>query len=100
MKVRNSCVVQCRKRKKTEDSENVCFKALANRFWLTWKSCSWFNKVVPDQTSIKWIPWKGNDMLLKVDTMYILLRKSSWKWSLLDRGKKRGMIIIINGFKY
>ena len=32
MKVRNSCVVQCRKRKKTEDSENVCFKALANRF--------------------------------------------------------------------
>ena len=58
MKVRNSLVVQCRERerKKTEDSENVCFKALANRFWLIWKSYSWFNKVVPHQTSIKWIP--------------------------------------------
>ena len=59
MKVRNSLVVQCRGkrvnwRKKTEDSETLFFKALANRFWLISKSCSWFNKAVLAQPSIKW----------------------------------------------
>ena len=37
-----------------EDGENVFFKALATRFRLASKSCSWFNKVVHGQTSIKW----------------------------------------------
>ena len=48
MKARNSLVVRCREReKKAEDVENVFFfKAFVNRFWLTSKSCSWFNKVV------------------------------------------------------
>ena len=32
--------------KKREDGENLFFKALPNRFWLTSKSCLWFNKVV------------------------------------------------------
>ena len=32
--------------KKIEDGEKKFFKALANRFWLTSKSCSWFNKIV------------------------------------------------------
>ena len=36
-----------RERKKTEDGENVFFKGLDN-------SCSWFNKVVPGRTSLKW----------------------------------------------
>ena len=40
-------------KKKTEDCENLFFKALSNRFWLTSKSCFWFNKVVHDRHSIK-----------------------------------------------
>ena len=44
---------------KTEDGENLFFKALANRFWLTLKSYSWFNKVVPGLTSIERASWKG-----------------------------------------
>ena len=43
------------------------FKLPANRFSLTSKSCSWFNKLVYRRPSIRWTPWKGNDMLLKVD---------------------------------
>ena len=43
MKARNSFVVQCiekrvnwkKNKKKTEDGENLSFKALANIFWLT-----------------------------------------------------------------
>ena len=43
MKARHSLVVRCRekhvnqgkKRKKTEAGENLFFKALGNRFWLT-----------------------------------------------------------------
>ena len=34
MKLRNSSVVRCEERKKTEDGENLFLKALANRFWL------------------------------------------------------------------
>ena len=71
MKARNSLVVlrrqKCVNWKKTEDVENLFSKVLANRFWITTKSCSWFNKVVHGQPSLKWTLWKGNDMLLKVD---------------------------------
>ena len=52
--------------KETEDGENLFFEALANRFWLTSKICSWFNKVVHGRPFIKWTSWKGNDMLLKL----------------------------------
>ena len=45
--------------KKTEDGENLFFKALDNRFWLTLKSYSWFNRVNHGQPSIKWTSWKG-----------------------------------------
>ena len=50
-KASNSLAVRCRKKrvnwgKKTEEGENLFFKALANTFWLISKSCSWFNKVV------------------------------------------------------
>ena len=38
---------------KKQDGEKLFFKALVNRFWLTWKSFSWFNKVVHGQPSIK-----------------------------------------------
>ena len=47
-------------KKKTEDDENLFFKALPNRFWLASKNCLWFNKVVHDRSSIKWTSWKGN----------------------------------------
>ena len=57
------------------------FKALANSFWLTSDSCLWFNKIVYGRPSIKWT----NDMSLKADKMYSLLRKSPWKWSLVNR---------------
>ena len=59
MKARISLVVvQCREKKvnwkkNTEDSENLFFKALANRFWLTSKSYSWFKEVVHGRPSIK-----------------------------------------------
>ena len=52
---------------KKEGGENLFFKTLANRFWLTSQSCSWFNKVIQGQPSIKWTSWKGNDMLLKLN---------------------------------
>ena len=43
MKARNPLVVPCREKcvswEKTEDYENLFFEALANRFWLTSKSC-------------------------------------------------------------
>ena len=67
MKSRNSLGVWCRERKKTEDGGNLFSKAFTNRFWLTLKNCSWFNKVVHGRPSIRWISCKGKDMLLKVD---------------------------------
>ena len=42
-----------RKEKKTEDGVNLLFKARANKFWLTLKNCSWFNKVVHGRPCIK-----------------------------------------------
>ena len=56
---------QLKKKKKTKDGGNLIFKAYANKFWLTSKSCSWFNKVGHAQPS-KGTSWKGNDMSLKV----------------------------------
>ena len=53
--------------KKTKDGENLFFKVLVNRFWLTSKSYSWFNKVVHGRPSIKRLHEKVNNMLLKVD---------------------------------
>ena len=57
MKAKNSLLVvaRCRYKEKTEVGENVFFKALANRLWLTSKSCPWFNKVIHGRLSIKWI---------------------------------------------
>ena len=61
MKARDSLVFLCREKrvnwkKKTETGENLFFKALANRFWLTSKSCSWFSKVVHGHQFVKKIP--------------------------------------------
>ena len=58
MKAKNSLVVRCREKhvnckKNPEHCENLFFKALDNRFWLTSKSYLWFNKVVHGQPSIK-----------------------------------------------
>ena len=49
MKVRNCLVVRCREKHvswEKKDGKKYVFKALAKRFCLTLKSCSWFNKVV------------------------------------------------------
>ena len=64
MKARNPFIVQCREKKvnwkkKTEDGKYLFFKALANRFWLTSKSYSWFNEVGNSQKLIKQTSWKG-----------------------------------------
>ena len=83
MKAINSLVIRCREERinwrKKQKMVKIYFKASANRFWLTWKSCSWFSKVDNGRSSAKWTSWKGNDMLLKVDDIYSLLRKSHWK---------------------
>ena len=42
MKAINSLVVWCREKKKTEDAENVFFKALAKNVLLTSESYSWW----------------------------------------------------------
>ena len=44
----------CQLKEKTEDGENLCFKAFVNRFWVRGKRGSWFNKVVHGRPSIKW----------------------------------------------
>ena len=44
--------------KKTKDGE-ILFKAIGDRFWLTSKSYSWFNKDVHGQLSIKRTSKKG-----------------------------------------
>ena len=53
--------------KKTEDGQNLHFKALANRFLLPSKSYSLFNKVVHGRPSINGLHEKVNNLLLKVD---------------------------------
>ena len=57
MRARNSLVARCREKhvnwKKNRRCENLFFKTLGNRFWLTWKSYSLFNKVAYGQPSIK-----------------------------------------------
>ena len=53
-------------KKKTEDGEHLFLNPSVNRFWLTWKSYSWFSKVFYGQPSIIQSE-KVNDMSLKVD---------------------------------
>ena len=57
MKAWNSLVVQ--NWKKTVDGENLHFKVLSNRFWLTLKNYPWFNNAVHGRPSIKRTSWKG-----------------------------------------
>ena len=51
-------------KKKTEDGENLFFKALSNRFWLTSKSST---KLFMTNLLSKGLHEKVNDMLQKVD---------------------------------
>ena len=51
--------------KKTENDENLFFKALANRFWLTSKSYSWLNEVVHGRPSSKRTSGKGKQYVTK-----------------------------------
>ena len=76
----------------------ICFLKLPpNRVWLISKSCSCFNKVAYGRPSKKWTSWKG-DMFTwsRLDVQFVKI--ISWKWSLVNRWKKRGRIQIINGF--
>ena len=57
MKARDSFVVQYREKcvnwEKNRTVKNFFLKLPANRFWLTSKSCLWFNKVVYGRPSIE-----------------------------------------------
>ena len=59
---REERVIWKKKTKKNRMMKIYFLKLSANRFWLTLKSCSWFNKIVYGQPSIKWNSRKGNDM--------------------------------------
>ena len=52
MKARNYFIVRCREKHACQLGKKQKM-ALDNRFWLTWKSYLWFNKVVHGQPSIK-----------------------------------------------
>ena len=65
--------------KKTEDGENLFLKALDNRFWLTSKSYSWFNKVVHGQPSIERTSWKGKRYVTKSRLDVEFVKKTTLK---------------------
>ena len=72
MKARNFLVVRCREKhvnwkKNTEDGENLFFKALDNRFWLTSKSYSGIpEKRDPERTQD---PMRTQDLMKTQDLM-------------------------------
>ena len=73
-----------REEKRTEDGENVYFKALAKHFFVSIK------KLFMVDLLSNGLHEKNNMLyyyviLLKVDQMCSLLRKSPWKWSLVNR---------------
>ena len=53
MKVRSSSFFDVERRNKKQNGGNAFIKALANRFFLTLKSSSWFHKVVHRRSSVK-----------------------------------------------
>ena len=61
---------------------------------------SWFSKGVHGKAFINWISGKSNEMFLKVDQMYSLLRKSLWKWLFVNRWKNRGMSKFLKVFTF
>ena len=106
MKAINSLVIRCREERinwrKKQKMVKIYFQASANRFWLTWKSCSWFSKADNGQSSAKWTSWKGNDMSLKVDDIYSLLRKSHWNnhWSTNGRRRTSSKLLMVFTFNF
>ena len=66
MKARNSLILQCRENKKKTEMVKMYFLKLLLTDVVVF--------LVHGQPSIKWTSWKGNDMLLKVEKMYSLLR--------------------------
>ena len=53
MKVRSSSFFDVERRNKKQNGGNAFIKALANRFFLTLTSSSWFHKAVHRRSSIK-----------------------------------------------
>ena len=90
MKSRNSLVVWCRVWKKTEVGEYLFFKTLANRFWLTSKYCSRFNKVVHGRPSIKWILWKGKWYVTKSRLYVQFVKKTPLEMAIGPQMKEEG----------
>ena len=78
------------KRKKTEDGENLFYKALANRFWLTSKSCSWFNKVVHGRPSTKWTSGKDKWYVTKSRLYVEFVKKTPLEMVIGQQMKKEG----------
>ena len=77
--------------KKTKDGENLFFKALANRFWLTSKSYSWFNKVVHGQPSIKRTSWKGKWYVTKSRLDVEFVKKITLEMVIGQQMKEEGL---------
>ena len=90
-----SCFYDSRKSvnwKKTKNGENIFLKLLLIDFGrLTSKLISRVKEqqIVYGRSSIKSTSWKGNDVLLKVDSMHSLFR-SPWQW-LLAENERRGV---------
>ena len=98
-----SCFYESKERKtyqleKTKDGENLFFKSLANRFWLTSKSYSWFNKVAHARSSIKWTSGKGNWSVTKSRLDAEFVKKITLEIVIGQQMKEEGLDKIINGF--
>ena len=97
MKAKNSLVVvQCREKKvnakKAQKMVKICFfKALANRFWLTSKSHSWFNEVGHGQASIKWTSWKGKWSVTKSRLDVEFVKKITLEMVINQQVKEEGL---------
>ena len=82
--------------KKTRLRKFYFLKLPANRFWLTTKSCSWFNKAVYVPPSMSALHEKIMIFLLKV--VDVQLVKNIPSEMVIDQQmKKKGMIKTING---
>ena len=92
IKARKSLIVWWREKKIIwEDGEKMYFLKLHYR--LTWKLVRGVREeLVYCGNSTKWTSWKGNNMLVKVDYMCSLLKKSSRQWSFISTWRKRGII--------
>ena len=77
--------------KKTADGENLFFKALGDRFWLTLKNYSWFNKVVHSRPSIKWTSWNSELYVTKTRLNVQFVKKITLEMVIGQHMKEEGL---------